>query len=213
MRILYQIPTCLQRLYRGVVWRKESSSKAIYLTFDDGPIQEVTPKVLDILQKYGVKATFFVVGENAEINSDILKRIIDEGHRVGNHTYNHLKGLQTSTEDYLQNVKKAEKVIRKAEEDAYLNSTRLFRPPYGKMKTSQKYHLHKHYEIVLWDVLTHDYNYRYTSERILLIVKKYTRNGSIINFHDSLKSRDNMLEALPKVIEYLQNQGFEFRTL
>lgn len=213
MRILYQIPTWLQRLYKGVVWREDTSSKVVFLTFDDGPILEVTPFVLDILNKYNVKATFFMVGQNAESNPDLLKRVINEGHRVGNHTFNHLKGLKTSTEDYLQNIYKAENVLNSANNLTLQTDKPLFRPPYGKMKTSQKYYIAKHFRIILWDVLTHDYNYRYTSERILLIVKKYTRNGSIINFHDSLKSRDNMLEALPKVIEYLQNQGFEFKTL
>ena len=184
MRLLYQFPTWLQRLYRGVVWRMNPSSKVVYLTFDDGPIPECTPQVLDILAQYGVKATFFMVGENVERYPQLLARVREEGHAVGNHTYHHLRGYKTCTHTYLQDAHKANTILQ----------THLFRPPHGRMKYSQKQLLREEgWNIYLWDVLTHDYNPRYTVEKMLAVVKRYTRNGSIIVMHDSLKSRDRML--------------------
>ena len=202
--LLYQFPTWIQRLYSGVVWRKEASSKVVYLTFDDGPIPECTPAVLDILGEAGVKATFFMVGENAERYADLLARIREEGHGVGNHTYHHVKGCRCTREAYMRDVERADGVLR----------TRLFRPPHGRMKWSQKRALlDAGYTICLWDVLPHDYNARYSAEDLLAIVKRYVRNGSIITLHDSLKSKERMLEALPKIIEYLKEEGMEFGLL
>lgn len=203
--VFYQIPNFVQRLYRGVVWRKVVENKKVaYLTFDDGPVPEVTPAVLDILKQYGAKATFFMVGENAVKHSDLLERIRQEGHAVGNHTYNHIKGWQFTTVQYMANVRKADEVLH----------TTLFRPPYGRIKQSERQALFKSgFSVYYWDVLTHDYNQKYHAERIIEIVKSFTRNGSIITFHDSIKSKDNMLPALPKVIEFLQKEGYELITL
>ena len=205
LSLLYQIPTWLQRLYRGVVWRmEEPSSKVVYLTFDDGPIPECTPQVLDILSQYGVKATFFMVGENAERYPELLNRVRQEGHEVGNHTYHHLKGYQTSTATYLRDAYKANEIL----------DTRRFRPPHGRMTYSQKMRLLEDLHIIyLWDVLTHDYNPNYSVEKMLRIVKRYTRSGSIIVMHDSLKSKDRMLKLLPLVIEWLHSQGYICETL
>ena len=204
MRLLYQFPTWLQRLYRGVVWRMNSSSKVVYLTFDDGPIPECTPQVLDILAQYGVKATFFMVGENVERHPEIAARVRAEGHTIGNHTYQHLKGYKTCTKTYLQDAHKANQILH----------TNLFRPPHGRMKYSQKKALREAGQtIYLWDVLTHDYNPRFTVEKMLSIVQRYTRNGSIIVMHDSLKSKDRMLHLLPLVIEWLHSQGYTCETL
>ena len=204
MRLLYQFPTWLQRLYRGVVWRMNPSSKVVYLTFDDGPIPECTPQVLDILAQYGVKATFFMVGENVERYPQLLKRVRAEGHAVGNHTYHHLKGYKTCTYTYLQDAREANTLLQ----------THLFRPPHGRMKYSQKKALREEgCTIYLWDVLTYDYNPRYSVEKMLTVVKRYTRNGSIIVMHDSLKSKDRMLVLLPQLIEWLHAEGYECQTL
>ena len=204
MRLLYQFPTWLQRLYRGVVWRMDPSSKVVYLTFDDGPIPECTPQVLDILAQYGVKATFFMVGENVERYPELLARVREEGHAVGNHTYHHLKGFKTCTHTYLQDVQQANVILQ----------THLFRPPHGRMKYSQKKALHETGQtIYLWDVLTHDYNPCYSVEKMLSVVKRYTRNGSIIVMHDSLKSKDRMLQLLPLMIQWLHAEGYKCETL
>ena len=204
MRLLYQFPTWLQRLYRGVVWRMDPSSKVVYLTFDDGPIPECTPQVLDILAQYGVKATFFMVGENVERYPELLARVREEGHAVGNHTYHHLKGFKTCTHTYLQDAEKANVILQ----------THLFRPPHGRMKYSQKKALHEVGQtIYLWDVLTHDYNPCYSVEKMLSVVKRYTRNGSIIVMHDSLKSKDRMLQLLPLLIQWLHAEGYRCETL
>ena len=206
--LLYQFPSWLQHLYGNVVWRGDVAKRVVYLTFDDGPVEEVTPAVLDILGHYGVKGTFFCVGENIARHPQLFARILAEGHAVGNHTYNHLAGWQTPTDVYLDNVEKAQRQMAKAGVQ-----THLFRPPYGRMRFSQKRAVADKYSIVMWDVLTHDYNLNYTPEKILRIVQRYTRNGSIINFHDSLKSADNMLGALPDCIEWLQKNGFEMSLL
>ena len=204
MRLLYQFPTWLQRLYRGVVWRMDPSSKVVYLTFDDGPIPECTPQVLDILAQYGVKGTFFMVGENVERYPELLARVREEGHAVGNHTYHHLKGFKTCTHTYLQDAQQANAILQ----------THLFRPPHGRMKYSQKKALRLAGQtIYLWDVLTHDYNPCYSVEKMLSVVKRYTRNGSIIVMHDSLKSKDRMLQLLPLLIQWLHAEGYKCETL
>ena len=206
--LLYQIPSWMQRLYRGVTWRRVTHDKCVYLTFDDGPIPEVTPAILDVLAKYGVKATFFVVGDNIQKYAHVYARVIAEGHQVGNHTMHHIKGTKCSLEQYIRDVEACEACIGQS------RGQRLFRPPYGKMKPKQKSAiLDRGYEIILWDVLTHDYNPRYTPERMLKIVKKYTRNGSIINFHDSVKSGTRTIEVLPQVIEWLQTEGYSMECL
>lgn len=212
MSILYQIPTALQRLYGGVVWRKSAEEKAVYLTFDDGCIPQVTPKVLDILRHYGVYASFFCVGDNIRKYPAVFKRVVQEGHAIGNHTFHHIEGLRTATDSYLNDIHLADEYI-----EQYLpageNNCHLFRPPYGRMSLRQKRLLRRNHTIVLWDVLTHDYNSRYTPERIVDIVKRYTRNGSIIVFHDSIKAQKQMLPALPRVIEFLLSEGYELRKL
>ena len=200
IRLLYQFPTWLQRLYRGVVWRENPSSKVVYLTFDDGPIPECTPQLLDILNQYGVKATFFMVAENAERYPELLARVRDEGHVVGNHTYHHMRGYKHDTQTYVRDALRGAEVLQ----------TTLFRPPHGRMRNNQKKALiNQGYTIYLWDVLTHDYNPHYSVDKMFAVVKRYTRNGSILVMHDSLKSKDRMLEALPQIIEWLQSNGYK----
>ena len=191
---------------------------AVYLTFDDGPIPEVTPQLLEILDRYGVKATFFMVGENIEKHPEVFEQVVKGGHSIGNHTYNHLKGWDTPLEEYMANVAKWEEAfsrqyseVRGQKSDG---SRMLFRPPYGKITLKQRIALHKKgYQIYYWDVLTQDYNATKSPEWMLKRIQRETRPGSIINFHDSLKSNERMLEVMPKVIEWLQAEGYELKAL
>ena len=201
--LIEQPPQFIRRLYPRACWRMDSSERAVYLTFDDGPIPEVTPWVLEILDKYNIKATFFMVGDNVRKHPDEYKMVVERGHRIGNHTYNHLKGLEQRTERYMANIDKA---------DAYLKSN-LFRPPHGLMRARQYRVLCKRYRIVMWDLVTRDYNPKLTGEQVLAKVKKYARPGSIITFHDSLRSTHNLYYALPRAIEWLQAEGYEFKVL
>lgn len=188
-----------QCLYPYAVFR---TGIDVYLTFDDGPIPEVTPKVLEILDRYKVKATFFMVGENIDKHPEVFEQVIQAGHSIGNHTYNHLKGWCTSFREYMANVAK------------WPRKTTLFRPPYGKATLRQRIALHKKgYRLIYWDILTKDYDPHVTPEQMLDWIKKETRPGSIINFHDSLKSNERMLAVLPQAIEWLQHQGYEIKTL
>lgn len=207
----YQFSMCFQRLYPYAIFRlrqKEQSNevhKVAYLTFDDGPIPEVTPRVLDILKQYGVKATFFMVGENIDKYPDLYRRVIAEGHAVGNHTYHHVKGMKMFTAKYLDEVEEWEKA---AERHAHV-STRLFRPPYGRTWWWQRKAIaQRGYQIYLWDVLTHDYSACQSPEKMMKTIRRYTRNGSIINFHDSIKSNERMLDTLPQAIQFLQSHGY-----
>ena len=200
-------------MYRGVTWRRvthdasgDGPKKVAYLTFDDGPIPDVTPAILDILAKYGVKATFFVVGDNIQKYPHIYARVLKEGHRVGNHTFHHSKGTRFTTDEYIRDIDACQQAMGQ--------SSGLFRPPYGKMKPLQKCAvLELGSEIILWYVLTHDYNLRYTPEKMLQVVMRYTRPGSIINFHDSVKSGARTIAVLPQVIEWLQAEGYAIQTL
>ena len=189
-----------------------ADEKAVYLTFDDGCVPEVTPYVLDILSNYGIRATFFCVGDNIRKYPELFKRIISEGHSPGNHTFHHTAGLRVGLDNYLRDVALADEQIEK-NLLVDIPNPYLFRPPYGRFSFKQKRALSRTHKIFLWDVLTHDYNPRYSSDKIISIVKTYTRNGSIIVFHDSVKAKKQMLPALPKVIEYLQHEGYEFKTL
>lgn len=188
-----------QTLYPYGIFR---TGKAVYLTFDDGPIPEVTPKVLAILARYNVKATFFMVGENIDKHPEVFEMVVKAGHSIGNHTYNHLKGWKYSFLEYMENVKKFPK------------QTKLFRPPYGKATLRQRRALHRMgYRLIYWDILTRDYDASVTPEAMLALIKKETRPGSIINFHDSLKSNERMLEVLPQAIEWLLAQGYKLEPL
>lgn len=194
-------PRLYRMLFPGAYWKLPQDQKCVYLTFDDGPIPEVTPWVLDLLDQYDVKATFFCVGDNVfkypEIYADILKR----GHKTGNHTFNHLQGMRTWTRNYIANITKASQYI----------DSRLFRPPHGHIRILQYWFLKHRYRIVMWDLVTRDYSKRLKGEDVFEIVKKNVRNGSIIVFHDSLKSQRNLIYALPKTLEYLKKEGYAFQ--
>lgn len=199
-----QPPLIYRLLFPGGHWRMPvEGKKVIYLTFDDGPIPEITPWVLDLLDKYNIKATFFCVGDNVKKYPDIYQQVMKKGHQVGNHTFNHLQGIRTWSEKYIENAEKASEVI----------DSPFFRPPHGHMRFSQFFSLRKKYQIILWDVVTRDYSKRQTPMQVLENVKKYARNGSIIVFHDSLKAEKNMKYALPRAIEWLLEQGYTFETI
>lgn len=196
-------PVPYRGLYRGSQWRFNTDEKVVYLTFDDGPIPEITPWVLDLLDKYGIKAVFFCVGDNVRKYPEIYRMVLERGHTVGNHTFHHLQGWKVTTETYIRDVEDAAKLI----------GSKLFRPPHGHMRLPQFYALRKKYKIIMWDVVPRDYSRLMTAGQVFEAVKKYTRNGSIIVFHDSLKSGDRMKESLPKSIEWLMEQGYGFRLI
>ena len=200
--LIEQPPKLLRWLYPRALWRMDKNLKAVYLTFDDGPIPNITPWVLDLLDKYNIKATFFLVGDNVRKHPEEFKMIVERGHRVGNHTFNHISGLKYLSYNYLENTNKADELI---------NST-LFRPPHGWMRWGQYMVLSHRYTVVMWDLVTRDYSKRLNGRQVLRNVKKYVRNGSIITFHDSIKSEKNMKYALPRAIEWLLEQGYEFKT-
>ena len=179
----------------------DPNDRSVYLTFDDGPIPEATPYILDVLAQYGVKATFFMVGDNVRKYPDIYQRVVSEGHRIGNHTHNHMGGFRHTIKEYSYNIEKA---------NAYLH-TDLVRPPHGWMRLSQYAWLSRKFRIVMWDLVTRDYSKWMTADDILDNVKRYARNGSIITFHDSLKSIDKLHTALPASIGWLQQQGYAFK--
>ena len=199
--LIEQPPQIIRWLYPRAMWRMNPDEKAVYLTFDDGPIPEITPWVLDLLDKYQIKATFFLVGDNVRKHPEEFQMILDRGHRVGNHTFNHIRGFEYLSYNYLENVNKADALIQ----------SDLFRPPHGHMRWGQYMILSHRYRIVMWDLVTRDYSKRLNGRQVLKKVKKYARNGSIITFHDSLKSEKNLKYALPRSIEWLLEQGYEFK--
>lgn len=196
-------PNVLRKMYKQCVWRMPANGKKVYLTFDDGPIEDLTPWIADYLKKYNIKGTFFCVGDNVAKNPGIYKRLIDDGHSIGNHTYNHLKGFYTGNETYFDNVAKCDAVMK----------TNLFRPPYGQLKFSQERVLAKKYKIILWDILSYDYSQTLSPEKCLQNAVKYTRPGSIIVFHDNIKAEKNVTYALPRAIDQLLDKGFEFDSI
>ncbi len=204
--LIEQPPRLYRQLFPGALWRIEPQSedeKNVYLTFDDGPIPETTPWILDLLDKYNVKATFFCVGDNVRKYPDLYRMLIQKGHHVGNHTFNHIQGLRSHTESFVENVEKAARIIQSP----------LFRPPHGHMRIPQTWALRKNFKIVMWDVVTRDYSKHLNGDDVLNNVKKFTRNGSIVVFHDSLKAQKNMMEALPKAIEWLLSEGYQFKLI
>lgn len=190
---------------RGLFWtlKGKSQDKSLYLTFDDGPVPEVTPEVLSILAKYDAKATFFCVGDNVRKHPDLFKAISDAGHAVGNHSYSHLNGSKTNDYDWYADIEKCDSLI----------NSKLFRPPYGRISWKQVKYLRKKYKIIMWSVLTGDYNHGLTKEMVLDIAVKYSKDGSILVFHDSIKASERMFYALPKVIEHFTAKGYSFNII
>ena len=210
--IIEQPARFLRWLYPHAIWRMNPSVKAVYLTFDDGPIPEATPFVLEVLERYGIKATFFMVGDNVRKHPDIFRMVVNAGHRIGNHTFNHIGGFRWLSWKYLKNTQKAEEVMRDESFNSELSSPPLFRPPHGWMRPLQYRAIrHQGYRIIMWDVVTRDYSRNLTAEEVLDNVKHYTRNGSIITFHDSLRSIQKLRKMLPAALEWLIAEGYQFR--
>lgn len=206
MNIIERPPRWFRALFPGALFRLKApkgETKRVFLTFDDGPIPEVTPWVLDILDFFGVKATFFMVGQNVERYPWLLDEVRRRGHAVGNHTLHHIQGASATTMRYM----------RDSAEGARLTGSTLFRPPHGWLRPRQLWALKKHYKIVMYDLVTRDYSKRVDAQRVFDNVRKLTRDGSIIVFHDSLKSWPRLQEALPRSIEWLKEQGYRFELL
>lgn len=200
--IIEQPSQWLRWLYPRATWRMDRHEHAVYLTFDDGPIPESTPFILQTLAEFGIHATFFMVGDNVRKYPDLYKSIVSAGHQVGNHTFHHLGGFKHWARTYIKDTNRANELIK----------AHLFRPPHGCMSHSEYFWLRRKYRIVMWDLVTRDYSKWMSAEDVLNNVKRYARNGSIITFHDSLKSIDKLRYALPASLKWLKEQGYEFKT-
>jgi len=203
MFYLSHTPKFLQQMFPDLIWKIDTLEKELFLSFDDGPIPELTPWILQELKKYNASASFFCVGHNIEKYPSLLHQLVDGGHTVANHTYNHLSGWETPNLDYILNVRKGAKIT----------GSKLYRPPYGRIKPSQSRFLKHHYKIVMWDVLSGDFDPDLTSEMCYQNVIRNAGPGSIIVFHDSLKSRQKLKWVLPRVLDYFAGQGFQFKAL
>ena len=200
---LVKTPQFIQNLFPNFTWKIPSKEKVLYLTFDDGPIPEVTPWVLKQLEAYKAKATFFCVGDNIRKHRDVFQQVKNAGHSVGNHTYNHLNGWLTDNIPFFHNIRHCANEV---------NSV-LFRPPYGRLKPKQAQFLQRHYRIVMWDVLSGDFDPKISAEQCLANVVNNAQAGSIIVFHDSLKAEEKLRVVLPRVLEHFAAQGYQFESL
>lgn len=199
--IIEQPAIWLRWLYPRATWRMDKHEQAVYLTFDDGPIPEATPFILKTLAEFNIKATFFMVGDNVRKYPDLYRQVVEAGHRIGNHTYHHIGGFRHSIKHYCDDADQANELLH----------TDLFRPPHGWMRIDQYLWLGRKYRIVMWDLVTRDYSKWLTPQEVLNNVRRYTRNGSIITFHDSTKSIEKLHFALPEAIKWLKKQGYEFK--
>lgn len=198
--LIEQPPIPYRMLFPETVWRIPMKHKTVFLTFDDGPIPEVTPWVLDLLDKYGIKATFFCVGDNVRKHPETFKMVVERGHSVGNHTMHHLQGAKVTTRRYVADIMEAHALI----------DSPLFRPPHGLIRWKQAHAIKDNMRIIMYDLVTRDYSKHLNGEQVLDNVRRYTRNGSIVVFHDSLKSEQNLRYALPRAIEWLKENGYQF---
>jgi peptidoglycan/xylan/chitin deacetylase (PgdA/CDA1 family) len=197
------LPRIICRIPQADFGGEGNGKKTVYLTFDDGPIPETTPYILDTLKKYGVKATFFCVGENVKKHPELYRRILEEGHFTGNHTFNHLKGWETSLKKYLENINLCAEYV----------PSNLFRPPYGKMTPRQYNALKKRFHLIFWDVLVPDFDSKSSTRKCLDIIKKKTRAGSILVFHDNLKAKNKLTDLLPGFLDFAIREKFDIQTV
>ena len=209
--MIHRTPFFLPLLYPSLIWKMPSERKELYLTFDDGPVTGPTEFALETLRKFDARATFFCIGENISRHRHVFNQIIDHGHSIGNHTFNHLNGWKTKNLEYHENVKRCENEIV-AQQPTDRSSLKLFRPPYGRISREQIKTLYD-YKIIMWDVLSVDYNKNLLPEKCLKNTIDATRPGSIIVFHDSFKAEKNLVFALPRFIEYFLERGFTFNSL
>ena len=202
--LIEQPPLLYRLLFPEAIWRiKKNREKVVYLTFDDGPIPEVTPWVLDTLDRYGVKATFFMVGDNVARHPELYQEVRRRGHSVGNHTMHHLQGMKVTSYRYMHDITEANDLI----------DSPLFRPPHGLLRWRQARAIKDRYNIVMYDLVTRDYSRKLNPDQVFANIKRYVRNGSIIVFHDSLKAEKNMKAVLPRAIEWLRSRGYTFEAL
>jgi len=200
---LVKTPRFIQNLFPNFTWRVPTQEKVLYLTFDDGPIPEITPWVVEQLAEYQAKATFFAVGDNVQKYPEIFQQVLDAGHEVGNHTFNHLKGWSADNIPYFHNVRRCAQLVK----------SELFRPPYGKLKPKQAQFLQRHYTIVMWDVLSGDFDENLSKEDCYQNVIRKSKPGSIIVFHDSQKAKEKLQYTLPKVLQYFSDLGYRFEAV
>lgn len=203
MHKLIKTPTLIQFFFPSLLWSKKRDKKILYLTFDDGPYNMLSQFILDELKKYKAKATFFYLGSKAEKYPQLIKRCKDENHKIGNHTYSHPNGWKTKNSRYYQDIEKANKLL----------NSNLFRPPYGRIKPSQINHLKKYYKIIMWDILSWDFDKKTSPEECYNNIINNTKPGSIIVLHENEKSAKNVKEVLPKILSYFSSQGFKFEKL
>jgi peptidoglycan-N-acetylglucosamine deacetylase len=202
--------TIIKRYFSNYIWDIPNKDNKIYLTFDDGPTSEITAWILQLLKEENIKATFFCIGKNILAQPEIFNQIIQEGHAIGNHTNNHINGWKNSNETYVENTKKCDAIIKNTTD----KDTHLFRPPYGRIKSKQAQRIKElGYKIIMWDVLSADFDQDITPEKCLTNVTSSVKPGSIIVFHDSLKASKNLKFALPKAIKHLKQKGFTFETI
>ena len=195
-------PSLTKYLFPSLVWKKNTDQKKIWITFDDGPNEKVTPYLINVLEKFDIKATFFIIGNQAKKYPELVKLIINNGHKIGNHSFSHLNGFSTNNNKYLEDVKQAKK---------YIDSD-IFRPPYGKITPFQIKNLKKDFKIIMWDIMSWDFKENISSNKIYKNVIENVENGSIILFHNNLKSYNNLKNSLEIILEKLKDKGYQFST-
>lgn len=200
---LIKTPRFIQKLFPNYTWRVPTQEKVLYLTFDDGPVPEITPWVLEQLQQYNAKATFFCVGDNIRKYPEVFEQVKESGHAIGNHTYHHLNGWSSENINYFHDIRHC----------AHLTQSSLFRPPYGRLKSKQAQFLQRHYRIVMWDVLSGDFDPSISADQCFNNVIQNAQEGSIVVFHDSQKAWSKLYEVLPKVLAYYTAKGYKFEIL
>jgi peptidoglycan/xylan/chitin deacetylase (PgdA/CDA1 family) len=206
----YKTPKIIQSIFPSLLWKVNTEDKVIYPTFDDGPIPELTGHILNILREFEAKATFFCVGDNINKYPELFESILKEGHSVGNHTFNHLKAWKTDNDQYFHNVLLCEQEIERHNNQ----DQKLFRFPYGQFNLKLAKRLkHNGYKLIMWDVLSKDYNQSISAERILSQSIANSSNGSIIVFHDNIKAKDKILQFLPLYLKYFSDIGYKFKKL
>ncbi|MCO4822230.1 MAG: polysaccharide deacetylase family protein [Flavobacteriaceae bacterium] len=207
-------PELVKRMFPNLIWDLPSREKVIYLTFDDGPTPEITNWTLEVLKRYNAKATFFCIGKNIEAHPEIFQNIMNQGHAIGNHTYNHVKGWKTKTKDYLENVNKCQDIMNSHAQNSEFKIQNIFRPPYGQLRPKQAKALSAlGYNLIMWSVLSIDWDNNVNMEQCLKNVIDNTKSGHVIVFHDSIKASRNMKYALPKMLEYFNEKGFVFKRI
>ena len=196
-------PAIIEKMFPSIIWNKDRNEKNLYLTFDDGPYEGISPFILDELKKYNAQATFFYLGSQIEKHPRLIRRCLKENHKIGNHTYSHLNGWSTKNSNYFEDIEKSNKLIK----------SELFRPPYGRIKPSQLKKLKQHYKVVMWDVFSWDFDKNTNSEKCFENILNNTKNGSILVLHENKNSAENVKQVLPKLLSHYSSLGYTFKTL